>query len=168
MKHTILLALAVGCAPSIEEGAFEGPGFDSETGELTVGGDELLVALTHLQVKNAPGPGGRFGDHAQGIGEWLYTEEPEGWVGAAFRNEGRLNWWTMTVWESEEAMLAFVTSDIHGAAMADLTDISVGAESRSDWMPREDLPLAWTDALDHLREAPGFQYGESTWFGEAP
>lgn len=163
-RAAVLAVTLVGCTPEVVEGPLEGPGLEEETGELIVEGEQFLVALTHLQVKNAPGPGGRFGDHANAIGTWLFENEPEGWVGAAFRNRGQLNWWTMTVWESEEAMHEFVLSDLHAAAMADLSSVSVGAESMHKWMDREELPLAWSTALEILREEPGFVYGDSKWF----
>jgi len=167
MRHTnpalsLLPVLLVACGPRVEEGELEGPGVDEE-GRITVDADELLVGLTHLQVKNAPKPGKRFGELAEAIGNHLFDTEPEGWVGAAFRNEGRLNWWTMTVWESEEALMDFVVSEPHVTAMAEMGDISVGGETRTLWLPTEELPVEWDRALDLLTAEQDSVYGDSDW-----
>jgi hypothetical protein len=162
MRGVAIVALLVGCAPKTNEGPLEGPGVD-EQGRITVEADELLVALTHLQVKNAPGPGKTFGGHANAVGTHLFETEPEGWVGVAFKNVGRLDWWTMTVWESEDAMLAFVVSNPHAAAMRDFEDIVVGGETRSLWMSAEELPLDWTTANELLLEEPDFTHGTTDW-----
>lgn len=162
----LLLVVVAGCSPEVVEGALEGPGFDAETGGITADGDSFLVALTHLQVRNWPKPGKIFGDHASAVGEYLFTEEPEGWLGAAFRNVGLLNWWTMTVWTSEEAELAFVVSEPHASAMLDFGDIVVGGESVSQWMTVDELPLDWDAALDMLLADQDFRYGDSDWMRE--
>lgn len=166
--RTVAFVLVVvgGCAPEVVEGPLEGPGFDAETGALALEGESFLVALTHLQVKNAPKPGKTFGDHANAVGEHLFTTEPEGWVGAAFRNVGRLNWWTMTVWTTEEAELAFVVSEPHASAMLDFPQIVVGGESVSLWVPADELPMAWDTALDTLLAEHDFLYGDTDWYRE--
>ncbi|MEM6928428.1 MAG: hypothetical protein AAF602_15950 [Myxococcota bacterium] len=158
------------CAPPVpEESPLEGPGFDPVTGALTAEGESFVVALTHLQVRNLPGPGRRFGDHAQTIGNYLFEEEPAGWLGAAFRNVGRLDWWTITVWDSEQAMLEFVVSPPHAYAMAEFSDITVGGESRSIEIGPEALPIPWSDALGQLLSEPDFVHGDSDWYAtEAP
>lgn len=155
--------VVAGCSPEVVEGAFEGPGIDPETGAMNVEGD-LLLALTHLQVKNAPGPGKTFGDHANAVGTYLFTEEPPGWLGAGFRNVGKLNWWTMTVWTDEDAELDFVVSEPHASAMLDFADIVVGGESRSVVLPASELPMDWDGALDLLLEDQDFLFGDSEWF----
>jgi len=160
-----LLPALIACSPKVEEGPLEGPGVDDD-GRITVEADELLVGLTHLQVRNAPKPGKRFGELADAIGNHLFETEPEGWVGAAFRNEGRLNWWTMTVWTSEEALLDFVVSKPHSTAMSEFDDVSVGGETRVLWIATEELPMAWDDALDLLQSDPDTVYGDSKWGNE--
>lgn len=165
LRFGVVVSSLVACAtPEPEESALEGPGFDEETGALVAEGESFVVAVTHLQVRNLPGPGRRFGDHADAVGNYLFEEEPEGWLGAAFRNVGRLNWWTITVWESEHDMLRFVISSPHAEAMSDFGDITVGGESRSfEALPNE-LPITWDDALDRLLEEPDFVAGSSDWY----
>ncbi|MBX2797625.1 MAG: hypothetical protein KTR31_08155 [Myxococcales bacterium] len=160
-----LVACITACGGT-EESPLSGPGFDELSGDLLGTHDTYLVGLTHLQVKNAPGPGGRFGDHANAVANHLFEEEPEGWLGAGFRNVGRLQQWTMTVWEDEEAMLDFVTSDPHLAAMADITDISAGAVSRSLELESSALPLPWDEALALLLEQQDYTIGDAKWLRE--
>jgi hypothetical protein len=154
------LLSAAACNPEPETAPFEGPGWDAEAGALIEPQEEYLVGLTHLRVRNAPGPGKRFGEHAEAVATWLFEHEPEGWVGAGFRNVGKLDWWTMTVWESEEAQLEFVVGDVHAQAMAELSEVAKSAESLSLWVPAEEVPLEWDRALQLLADEPGFTYGE--------
>ncbi len=163
MPRPVLVLLSLACSREPVEGPLQGPGVDEDGQTLLSDAPELLVALTHLQVKNAPRPGRRFGDHADAIAEHLFEHEPPGWHGAAFRNVGRLDWWTMTVWTSEDAMLDFVVSEPHAAAITDLAEVAVGAESRSLWIPADDLPLSWDRALALLTEEQDFRYGASDW-----
>jgi hypothetical protein len=156
---SLALLAAAACTPEPEIRPFAGPGWDDATG-LVAPQAEYLVGLTHLRVRNLPGPGKRFGEHAEAITDWLYDEEPEGWVGASFRNVGRLEWWTMTVWESEEAQLTFIVGDVHGAAMADLSTMAKGAESRSLWMTADEIPPSWDEALDLLADGTDYTFGE--------
>ncbi|MEN0067442.1 MAG: hypothetical protein AAGA48_35250 [Myxococcota bacterium] len=161
----VALALVACATPEPEETPLEGPGFDAETGELVAKGETFIVGLTHLQVRNLPGPGGRFGDHANAVGDHLFENEPEGWLGAAFRNVGRLNWWTMTVWESEEAMLRFVVSEPHAQAVADFWDITVGGEHQAYEATREELPVQWSRGMELLLESNDtVVLGDSKWF----
>lgn len=145
LLSSLLLTLLAGCRPAPEEGAFEGPGWSEEEGFL-VEADQLLVGLTYLQVRNAPEPGNRFGELANTIGEGIYASEPEGWVGAAFRNQGKLHWWTMTVWESEEAMVDWMVSEHHGQAMQEIGDVAIRAKSTNVWRPVDELPMSWDEA----------------------
>lgn len=162
--RTLLLVLPfVACTPEPRETPLEGPGFDETTGDLLRTQDEYMVGITYLEVRNAPGPGGRFGDHADAIGTYLFTEQPDGWLGAAFRNVGRLRWWTLSVWESEEAMLDFVVSEPHASAMLEINEVSRGAVSRSLTMPAEDLPVSWEQAMELLAADPHSYYGDPSW-----
>lgn len=150
-----LMVMVGACSPRVETMAFQGP-----DGILTVetAQAEVLVAMTHLEVRNAPGPGKRFGEHAEAVANSLYDDPPPGWLGAMFRNEGRLNWWTVTVWESEEAMLEFIVAEPHASAMRALTDVAVSAESRNEWMPVEAAPPPWDDVVVALEDEPRFVY----------
>lgn len=144
---------AMGCASKEPvETPFEGPGLDPETGRLAAQDAPLVVGLTELHVKNAPGPGKRFGEHADAVGSYLYAEEPPGFVGGSFRNVGKLEWWTMTVWTDETAMLEFVVSDPHAEAMVALTDVARAARSTHVEFPAGEAPPTWDWALDALED----------------
>jgi len=149
------LFLLIACSPSVEILPFAGP---DGTSTVVTDRTEVLVATTHLQVRNAPGPGRRFGDHADAVATHLYDNQPEGWLGSGFRNKGQLHWWTLSVWESEEAMNAFVLSEPHVTAMSALTDVAAAAWSRAEWMPTEDAPPSWESIVERLETAPDFEY----------
>jgi hypothetical protein len=155
MRFVVATLALAACTPAPEVSPFEGP--DGVT-TLQTTQPEVLVAMTHLRVRNAPGPGRQFGEHANAIGNHLYETKPDGWLGASFRNVGRLDWWTLTVWESEEAMLAFVVSEPHVSAMIDIDVVSAGAESRTEWMAVEDAPPSWDLVVERLETDPQTVY----------
>jgi hypothetical protein len=163
MLRILGLVVVVGCqTPEAEEGVFEGPGFDPSTGLIEPVDGPLLVALTELHVRNAPGPGRRFGEHAQAIGEHLYGSQPPipGFIGGSFRNVGQLQNWTMTVWRDEASMLAFVVSEPHVLAMGDTAEVSVRARSTHLEISPDELPYEWDVALPIL-EAEDWTFGEA-------
>ena len=151
----MFLSLLLVACNQPEETAFEGPGYDADLGP-TVAQDTYILALTELHVKNAPGPGGLFGDHASAVGGYLYdpANEVPGFVGGSFRNIGQLNWWTMTVWTDEESMLDFVVSEPHASAMADLTNVARSARSTDLEIRADQLPMTWDVALPMLDDVP--------------
>lgn len=148
-------ALLLACTtPEPVETPFEGPGLDTESGQLVAQEEPFVVGLTELHVKNAPAPGEKFGDHAQAIGEYLFKEQPPGFVGGSFRNVGQLEWWTMTVWTDEDAMMEFVLSEPHVNAMADLSVVSKAARSTHVSVPAGGEAPTWDWALDTLEAEP--------------
>ncbi|MCB9743129.1 MAG: hypothetical protein H6740_11055 [Alphaproteobacteria bacterium] len=147
----IPLAALAACSP-VQESPFEGPGYSAEQG-LIEPQERYLVALTWLHVVNRPGPGSRFGELATAVGEHLYVNEPEGWVGASFRSEGRLEQYTMTAWRSEQAMLEFVVSEPHATAMSEFWEVAEYGKTAILELPAEDVPLSWDEALSVLDEA---------------
>lgn len=150
--------------PEAEVMPLEGPGFDDATGAFIAEGDEFVVALSHLQVKNRPRPGGTFGDHADRIGNGLFDDEPPGWLGVSFRNVGRLNWWTLSVWTDETSMLQWVVSEPHASAMRDFSTVTVGGEFKRIVVGPDELPMDWSRALDELLRDPDRTSGETRWF----
>lgn len=123
-----LLALTLalgGCAA--EDGFFwsplEGPGYDAETG-LTfepAPDQTFVVAATYLSVSRQGK--GLFRERMQGIQAEL-DAGPDGLV--AYATGGRLvgrEYRTVTVWESEDDMMAFVLGEAHAQAMVDGGDI---------------------------------------------
>ena len=163
MRWLLMVGCMVACTKEVVEEPLSGPGFDEATGAFISEGDQFWVGLTHMQVKNAPGPGGRFGDHASAVGNHLYETEPEGWLGAAFRNRGQLNWWTMTVWASEEDLTAFVISEPHVSAMVAFDDVAKGGQTRVLVVEPSELPMSWDRAMELLLADPGYVSGETKW-----
>lgn len=148
---TVLLFLA--CAtPEAETTPFEGPGFDESTDQPLIAQDSYVLAITELHVINAPKPGNAFGEHADAVGTHLYSGQTEipGFVGGSFRNVGKLQWWTLTVWTDEPSMLAFVTSEPHVNAMADLSAVAKSARSTHLTITKDQVPVEWDFALEQI------------------
>lgn len=148
------LLFMAACSSSPETTPFEG-----RDGAITLETevDEVLWIVTHLRVRNAPGPGGRFGDHANAVGNDMFENPRAGWLGASFRNVGKLDWWTLTAWESEESMLQWVVSEPHASAMSAFTDVAAAGENSWSWRPTSEGVMDWDAALA-LLENPDFEY----------
>ena len=138
------------CAVSRE---FEGPGWSE--GELTLDYDgPFLVAATH--ARPAAGQSDAFHDHVDAIQETLDGMDVDsGLVGYSLRGEiGGNDNWTLTVWTSEEAMMGFVVSPVHAAAMAN-ADVLLEKGTFTHWEEPDAtaLPPEWDRVLDSLDEA---------------
>lgn len=137
----LLLLTQTGCAVSMP---FRGPGYDRGKGVTAASADgTVVVALTRgVLDRSKRRPFDRAtGDVADGMGE------VPGLVGYSFRREllGK-RVWTMTVWESQQALVDFVRSPLHRAAMG------AGAEATEEFLfhsvrvPKDDIPLPWSEA----------------------
>ena len=137
------------CAMSLP---FEGPGYTD--GELTTDDSgPFVVAATYARPK--PDQSDVFHDHVAAIQGSLDGMDGEsGLVGYSLRGEilGRDNW-TLTVWTSEEAMMDFVLSDVHLAAMGE-ADLLVEDASFTHWEEPDAaaLPPEWDLVLEKLDE----------------
>lgn len=112
--------------------AWAGPGVDPDTGELIDTGAELVVSSTYLKLQTEAAAQQRFGEAMGPI------------IPALMSNPGLLavqlgtsmecaTARTFTVWESEAAMMEFVTGDAHGAAVGAVTEISRGGSVVTSW-----------------------------------
>jgi quinol monooxygenase YgiN len=114
----------------------------------------FLVAATHAVP--APGQGDVFDAHVAAIQDTLDGYDAEsGLIAYSLRGEigGRDNW-TATVWTDEGAMLAFVGSDTHAAAMAEAgTMLEAGTFVTWEVPDASGLPPRWDDILVRLDEA---------------
>lgn len=143
----MIALMMYGCAVSSQ---FEGPGWAD--GEMTLDHDgPFVVAATY--GRTYPGQDDAFGDHVDAIVESLDAmDEESGLVGYALRGEigGRDNW-TVSVWTTEEAMLEFVVSDVHLAAMADV-DVILEETAFAHWEEPDSaaLPPDWDQVRDQL------------------
>lgn len=139
---------------------FAGPGYAD--GAVTVAPDgPFLVAAT--QATPAAGEEATFGNHVDAIQATLDAMDVEsGLVGYSLRGEigGRDNW-TLTVWTSEAAMLDFVLSDAHTAAMTEAEQIvDIGRFVHWEESDPAAIPPDWESVLDRLETtAQTFDYG---------
>jgi len=141
LRSWLLLPMTA-CAMS---GPFEGPGWD---GELTTAHEGPFLAVV-TWARQARGEQKAFGAYVDTVSDQL--DEAEGLVGYALRGElpGR-EVWTVTVWESEEAMRDFVTSGAHLIAMGAADQVVEEFDSAHLEVTAEELPLDWDVLLDAL------------------
>jgi len=61
------------------------------------------------------------------------------------------NFWTLSAWEDEKALMDFVAKIPHGQAMKDLLP-QMGPTKFTRWnVPGSELPLKWEDAMQRSR-----------------
>ena len=78
--------------------------------------------------------------------------QAEGWIDGAVKRDADHAFWTMTVWQDEERMLAYLTSGAHRAALPSLSDLAVEASVVRWTTDSPGLP-AWSEAVGRMREA---------------
>lgn len=76
----------------------------------------------------------------------------KGWIDGAVKRDADHSFWTMTVWTDEEAMLAYLSSGAHGAALPRLSDLAVEA-SVVRWVSDEAALPKWSEAVQRMRHA---------------
>lgn len=124
-------------------GAAEGP---PSWGELP---PTALVASTYLRIQDNEDAATTFAELNPAITETLLANP--GMMGVSIRISPRCNTArTLTVWASEEAMMEFVMSDAHVAAMAATPKISRGGSITSTWQMSGIEEMGWDAVI------PGF------------
>jgi len=135
-----------GCAISTP---FKGPGFDAKRGTLSNPGAPVTVAITLATLG---------GDRADRRAFWTQVGQVEsslanqsGLIGYSIRTEllGS-NSWTMTVWESEDALRAFVEDVAHQDAIRGGKPALAAARFARFSASSSDIPLPWDKALQIL------------------
>jgi quinol monooxygenase YgiN len=107
-----------------------------------------LVVVARLRVR-LPQFMPEFGTHAmQSVAQ---VQQAKGCLGAAFLEDENLTFWNATVWESEAAMLEFVRSGAHRAAMPSLAQVCDQATMLRFEQPDTTLP-SWLEL--HARLQP--------------
>lgn len=150
MRSTFVFAFVLVTAGCELAEPFQGPGFDDETGVVTLDdvGDTVIVAVTNASVSDEEG----FGAHVDAIKESL--DDLDGYVGRSLRSRLFSNEvWTMTVWRDEDALAAFIVSDAHAKAMEDAGNVVDGARVTHFTAKTSDIPISWDDALVKLDDA---------------
>lgn len=131
---------------------FEGPGYSLNDGLTSEAAGPFTVGTTLLLLNDKAGAQQHFDDNMNAILEVI--DDQPGLVGKSLgQGIGKPGYRTLTVWESEEAMLTWVASDVHAAAMSDMVDFTDGGKIASWTMTREELeaaPPSWDDAKQRL------------------
>ena len=151
----LLLALPLlgGCAVST---GFKGPGYDRSAGVTAPGEGPVVVALTRATLH--PGGTGRSRFRAGTADILDALPDQPGVVGWSVRRtlEGSTAW-TMTVWQDEASLKAFLRSPAHRSAVtASLDAVSTAVFARIP-VERNRIPLSWEEALAIL-EREGYSY----------
>jgi len=122
-----------------------GPGIDPMTGTL-IEPMQASYALHTTQILVKPEALDQFFQLSGAVIQALATTE--GLVGYSLAMEPNCGFSrTMGVWESEQAMLAFVASDAHATAMAHTTEVSVTGRTTAWTVTAAEMPLTWEMAL---------------------
>lgn len=109
----------------------------------------LIVAVTQARIR--PGRSSEFNDHVAAV--IASAEATEGFVGHSVRLElPGDDRWTLTIWESEEALHAFAYSGAHRTAMQQAGDVVELARSARFEVQPDELPVSWDRALAVLAE----------------
>jgi quinol monooxygenase YgiN len=125
---------------------WHGPGVDEASGALKPG--SYVLSSTYLRMKTEPQTQGRV----QQVSDPIITDfqSRPGLVAFAFASSDSCTVArTFTVWESEEAMYAFVSSDAHRAAAGTLSEVSRGRSAVTHWSGTE-ADATWPKALAEL------------------
>ncbi|MGK3966840.1 antibiotic biosynthesis monooxygenase [Sorangium sp. So ce118] len=133
------------------EGALElaGPGVDAATGALKPG--SYLVSTTYLAMK--PEMAQTASELADPVVEGMFAMK--GFVAmAGARSSSCAALRTLTVWESEQDMFAFVGSPAHVRAMGQAHSISRGTSNVISWEGSE-REATWEEAAKRLGSETG-------------
>jgi hypothetical protein len=105
------------------------------------------VSLTRLRVRSV-----RFlpGLAWYALRSTLQARRTAGFLAGALLQDRRLTFWTMTVWESGEAMRAFMTSGAHKGAMPKLLDWCDEA-AVAHWEQEGAELVSWEEADRRMR-----------------
>lgn len=130
-----------------------GPGFDPEVGIIGEPQETYLVATTQIYIRPEKRP-----EFMQAAGAVLQTlGEAEGMVAFGIgSSEACGDSRTLSVWASEEAMMAFVAGDAHAAAMLQAQDLSIQGRTTHWEVTAEELEeLDWDVARERVKDVPG-------------
>lgn len=131
---------------------FGGPGFDPMTGELVEPvADEYVVSTTQLLPKPDGASQQAFLELTNAVvGQLMQTP---GFLGLSLAIEPTCGFArTLTVWESEEAMFAFVNSGAHVEAMGQTFAVGVTGRVTSWTAPADEMPPSWEAAIAKIDE----------------
>ena len=152
MKTALTLTIFAFTGCHLEQ-PFEGPGYSLGDGLTTEAAGPFVVSATNLLLLDGDAVKKAFDGHMAVLQEQIKTQP--GLIGVSLGLPiGTEGYQTLTVWENEEAVLGWVTSEAHAAAMDDMADKAKPASAVASWtMTRAELeaaPPSWQDARTHL------------------
>ena len=127
-----------------------GPGVDPDTGALAPG--HYVISSTYLAMVPEQS------EHAQQLGGAVIQSLPsmQGLVASGFASSTSCaTLRTLTVWQSEEDMVAFVSSPAHAAAMAQTSTLSRGSISNVISWEGDETNATWEEAAKQLAKQTG-------------
>jgi len=136
-------------ADGSDDVAMTGPGVDPKTGALAPG--HYVIASTYLALVPEQAA------HAQDLGSAVVATLPKmkGLVAFGLRSsQSCVALRTLTVWTSEDDMMAFVMSPAHAKAMVQASTLSRGSSNIVSWEGNEDA-ASWKEAAAHLAHDTG-------------
>jgi quinol monooxygenase YgiN len=138
-------------------GAMKGPGLDPATGQLGALPKGALISSTYLAMKLDPAGKSKFAGLLSPILKVVPTQPgllayQFGFASACGTAR------TLTVWKDEAAMLAFVMSPVHTAAMKDTAEVSRGGSVVTTWEPQSPTDATWEKAAEELAATYGPYY----------
>jgi heme-degrading monooxygenase HmoA len=122
-----------------------GPAVNPATGQPTIPPGSL-VATTYLQLRIDPASQMTFGDVAGRVFGALFASPGLIAVATVASNQCAAAR-TLTVWESEEAMMGFVTSAAHAEAMARVGEMSRGGSVTTTFMANASGDVSWAEVV---------------------
>jgi heme-degrading monooxygenase HmoA len=130
---------------------FVGPGFDETGALLEPVADEYVVSTTQLLPRPEAEAQQLFNELTGAV--VAQVMQTPGFVGVAVATEPNCGFArTLSVWESEEAMFAFVGSGAHAEAMTHTFDVGVTGRVTSWSVPGEEAPPSWETAIAQIAE----------------
>ena len=131
---------------------FEGPGYSLSEGLLSEAPGPFVVGTTWIVLSDDPEAQPTFDKHMSAMID--VVDDAKGLVGKSLSQPiGTEGYRTLTVWESEEDMLAWVVGETHAAAMSDMADLAKDGKTTSWTMTRDELaaaPPSWDEAKQRL------------------
>lgn len=145
---TLSLTLVAGCHVGV---SFRGPGYDAERGAATLPPDtRVVVAITHGELSR--GQRSSFRSELGAVLDGL-PQRP-GLIGYAVRAElFGSEVWTVSAWEDDRALDAFVRSTLHRRAIADGGIPPDTVRSVRVTLAAQELPLGWPRVEELYRQA---------------
>lgn len=136
---------------------FAGPGFDAETGLIGAVKDRYVVSSTHTIFN--PEAEDRFFALSGDVLGYLGSGQHPGFIGFSVGTSDRCgSARTMTVWESEQSMFDFVTSEAHLAAMNQVDDVLlIGGFAHWD-VSSDNVPPTWDEARAEVATTAALAY----------